>query len=170
LGFWIYFVFSRSGLFYDESTMKTVNYSLLLAFSLAGCAKINDAGMQLLSSSSPAVAVVNDTVLTGKAVLFTDRTGTLDLDSGTQLPLKCMGNLRFTATRSGVVSLACNDGTTALMTFTTIHETSGYGTGKTDRGVASFTFGLDREQASAYLKLPGSKTPDVAPVTATKPQ
>jgi hypothetical protein len=150
--------------------MKTINFSLLLVFFLSGCAKINDTTMLLLASTGPALAVVNGTVLTGKATLFTDRTGTLNLDSDSQPPLKCMGNLRYTASRSGFVTLVCSDGIDAQMSFAAINETSGYGYGKTARGLASFTFGLDKEAASAYLKLPGSKATGVAPVAGAQPQ
>jgi hypothetical protein len=143
--------------------MKTIVFSLLLSFILAGCAKINDTTMQLLSSSSAAVAVVNDTVLSGKAVLFTDRSGTLSLESGTEPQLKCMGRLRYTATQTGVVSLQCSDGTDALLTFTAISETSGHGSGKTARGMARFTYGLEMAEAAAYLKLPAIKPPVTAP-------
>ena len=150
--------------------MKSIAISLLATFFLASCAAINDTTMRLLASSSPAMAVVNDSVLTGKALLFTDRTGTLDLESDSQTPLKCMGKLSYTATKTGVVSLQCSDGTEALMTFTAISETSGYGSGRTDRGMASFTFGLEKAQAAAYLKQPSGTPPGTATEGGARPQ
>jgi hypothetical protein len=150
--------------------MKSKAIPLLSILIVVGCAKINDTTMRLLSSSSPAVAVVNDTVLTGTAVLFTDRSGTLNLESDTEPLLKCMGNLRYTATQTGTVSLKCSDGTESLMTFTAISETKGYGSGKTARGMAGFTFGLDMDEAAAYLKMPAGRPPGTAPDGAARPQ
>jgi hypothetical protein len=80
--------FARCEIFYDGFTMKSTTISLLFAVCLAGCAKINDTAMRMLASSSTALAVVNDTVLTGTAVLFTDRSGTLDLESDTKPQIK----------------------------------------------------------------------------------
>lgn len=150
--------------------MKSIAILLLVALFLAGCAKINDTTMQLLSSASPAMAVMNDTVLTGRALLYPDRTGTLDLVSGTEPQIKCMGKLRYTATQTGVASLKCSDGTDALLTFTAISEISGHGSGRTARGMARFTFGFEMTEASAYLQLPAVKPSDTAPEGGAKPQ
>jgi hypothetical protein len=150
--------------------MKSAAIWLTTTLFLASCAKVNDTAMNLLSSSSPAVAVVNGTLLTGKAVLFTDRTGTLDLQSNKEPVLKCMGRLRYTATQSGQVRLQCNDGTDAPMTFSTISETSGHGSGQTARGTAAFTYGLDMAEAAAYLKLPVDKPVDASPETGAQPR
>lgn len=137
--------------------MKPLALTTLLVFLLAGCAKINDASMRLFSSSAPALAVVDSTFLSGKVVVFTDRTGTINLESDAEPKLKCMGNLRYTATKTGAVSLKCSDGTDTLMSFTAISETSGYGRGRTARGQASYTFGMPAADAAAYLTLPPGK-------------
>ena len=130
----------------------------LIALSLAGCAKINDAGMRLLSSSVPAVAVVNDMLLTGQAVVFTDRTGTLNLESSEAPKLKCMGHVRYTASKTGVARLNCSDGTDFQASFTAIGETSGYGKSMTARGgPVSYAFGMPAANAAAYLTLPPGK-------------
>jgi hypothetical protein len=163
-------VFALSGIFYDGIDMKSIAVSFISALALAGCARINDTTMQLLSTSSPALAVVNDTALTGNVVLFSDRTGTLSLESDAEPPLKCMGHLRFTASETGVVNLKCSDGTDALMTFIAIRETRGHGSGKTARGMARFTFGFDAAEAAAYLRLPADKRPGATPEAAARPQ
>jgi hypothetical protein len=137
--------------------MKTLTLSALLILALTGCAKVNDTGMRLLASSSPALAVVDDTLLSGKVTVYIDRSGTVNLESGPLSGLKCMGTLRYTATRSGVVNLQCSNGTNALMNFNAIGETSGYGGGKTAKGLATFAFGLEPADAMAYLKLPAGK-------------
>ena len=147
--------------------MTSRTLACLLMLALTGCAKINDAGMRLLSSSAPAVAVVNDTLLTGTALVFTDRTGTLKLESSLDPKMKCLGQMRYTATQTGMVSLKCSQGTEAHLTFTATHETRGYGTGTTGKGPASFTFGMEPGDAAAYLMLPAGKrimlTPDGTP-------
>ena len=137
--------------------MKRLVFPLLGVITLLGCAKINDAGMGLLSSSSLAVAVINDTLLMGKAVVYTDRTGTLNLESSDDPKIRCMGNIRYTASRSGSAQLKCSDGSEAVMAFNAIGETRGYGDGKSSRGPASFVFGLPIASASAYLILPAGK-------------
>lgn len=137
--------------------MKSFVLTPLIVLSLAGCAKINDAGMRLLSSSAPAVAVMNDTLLTGQAVVFADRTGTLSLESGTEPKLKCMGHLHYTASKTGVARLNCSDGTDVQMSFTAISETTGYGSGRTARGPVSYAFGMPAADATAYLALPPGK-------------
>jgi hypothetical protein len=137
--------------------MKCFVLLMFAATGLVGCAKINDVGMGMLSSSSLAVAVINDTLLTGKAVVYTDRTGTLNLESDTEPKLKCMGNIRYTASRSGSAVLKCSDGNEAAMQFNAMGETRGYGSGKSNRGTASFAFGLPLASAAAYLTLPAGK-------------
>lgn len=69
----------------------------------------------------------------------------------------CFGNLRYTATSSGVLDLRCNEGTNVALPFTLITETRGYAYGSTDAGTASLTFGLPDEEALAYLRAPAGK-------------
>lgn len=137
--------------------MKTFALSALLILTVAGCARINDAGMRLVASSAPAMALVQDTLLSGKAVMSVDRSGTLNLESDTEPKVKCMGTMRYTATTSGVATLKCSNGADVLMPFTTISETQGYGSSRTAQGVASFTFGLAPMDAAAYLTPPPGK-------------
>jgi hypothetical protein len=137
--------------------MKSAPIWLTATLFLASCAKINDTAMNLMSSSSPAVAVVGGNLLTGTAVLFTDRTGTLDLESGAEPRVKCLGTLSFTATRTGLAKLKCSDGAEALMYFSVVGETKGYGVGDAAKGAASFTFGFEPSEAAAYLTPPPGK-------------
>lgn len=140
---------------YHHSAMKAYTTSLMLALSLAGCAKINDVGMRLISSSAPALAVVNETLLSGEVKLFTDRTGTVALNAGGGL--QCMGNMRYTASKSGAINLKCSDNTEASLSFNALSETSGFASGRGARGPASLTFGLEPAKAVAYLTLPPGK-------------
>jgi hypothetical protein len=150
--------FARPEISYDGLMMKAVALiSLPVSLLMAGCASMNDAAMALQSSSTSAVAVVHETLLLGTAVIFNDRTGTLNLESDTEPRVKCMGTLRYTSTRTGVAKLTCSDGADALMYFSAIGETRGYGTGTTAKGTASFTFGFELAEASAYLTPPPGK-------------
>lgn len=143
-------------LWQHDRAMKTSALLTLLALALAGCAKINDAGMKLVASNAPAYAVVNGTFLAGTASLYVDRSGTISLDASSG-GLKCMGRLRYTATKSGVIALQCSDGTDALLNFTAVRETSGYASGPTAAGQASLAFGFEANDAAAYLTLPRGK-------------
>lgn len=134
--------------------MKKTALPLLVLATLvcvAGCAKINDAGRRLLASSAPALAVVNGTLLSGKVSVFTDRTGTVTLESER---LSCSGNQRYTATRTGVFNLNCSDGSDLQLSFVALAETSGHARGRTAAGTASLTYGLEPAVAVAYLELP----------------
>lgn len=137
--------------------MKTPFLSMLLLSSLAGCAKINDAGMRLVASSAPAFAVVNGTWLSGSTSLHVDRTGSVSLDASDGTGLKCMGRLRYTASTSGVIHLQCSDGSGAALNFNAVQETRGYGSGHTARGPVSLAFGFEAAEAAAYLALPAGK-------------
>lgn len=135
--------------------MRTLTPFIVLVLSLAGCAKINDVGMRLISSSAPALAVVNETLLSGELKLFTDRTGTVALNAGSAL--QCMGNMRYTASKSGAINLKCSDNTEVSLNFNALSETSGFASGRGARGPASLTFGLEPANAAAYLTLPPGK-------------
>lgn len=142
---------------YDDRIMKTFALASLLLLTITGCARINDVGMRLVASSAFAMALVHDTVLSGKAVMSVDRSGTLNLESDTEPKVKCMGTMRYTATTSGVATLKCSNGADVLMPFNAISETKGYGSGRTAQGLASFTFGMDPEDAIAYLRPAAGK-------------
>ncbi|MDE2616201.1 MAG: hypothetical protein KGL73_04155 [Burkholderiales bacterium] len=133
-------------------------HSVLLlagALLLGGCAAVNDATMRVLATPSPAWAVVGDKLLTGQALIYTDRSGTLELQTAADPALSCMGTMRYTATRSGTVNLRCNNGLQAQLPFTALGEASGYG-GATG-GPVSFAYGLEPGPARAWLTPPAGK-------------
>jgi len=140
-----------------KTNARTLAMSLLLAALLPGCASMNDMTMKLLSSTAPALAVIDARVLAGEVRLYTDRTGTLNLESSAEPALNCAGSLRYTASTSGVMNLRCSDGSEALLPFTALGETSGHASGLTARGTASLTYGLAPEQARAWLTAPPGK-------------
>lgn len=125
------------------------------ALLLGGCAAVNDATMRALATSAPVLAVVGERVLSGDVLLYTDRSGKLQLRSESEPALSCMGALRYTATSSGTVNLSCSDGRQAQLPFTALGETSGHG--GTAGGPISFTYGLAPESARAWLTPPPGK-------------
>ena len=140
--------------------MKCYAYTrsvLLLAGALllGGCAAVNDATMRALATSAPALAVAGERVLTGEILLYTDRSGKLQLRSESEPALSCMGTLRYTATTSGTVNLSCSDGRQAQLPFTALGETSGHG--GIPGGPISFTYGQAPEPARAWLTPPPGK-------------
>lgn len=139
-----------------KTNARTLAMSLLLTALLPGCASMNDMTMSLLSSTAPALAVIDARVFAGEVRLYTDRTGTVDLLAA-EPAISCAGNLRYTASTSGVVNLRCSDGSEALLPFTALGETSGHASGPTARGTASLTYGLPPEQARAWLTAPAGK-------------
>lgn len=130
---------------------------IALPLILGGCAKVNDITMRAFATPAWSHAVVGSTVLTGRTMLYGDRSGTLELQAGGDKGLSCMGTMRYTSTNKGVVNLRCSDGLEVQMDFTALTEATGYGQGRFPGGVASFTYGLDAEGAHAWLVAPSGK-------------
>lgn len=130
---------------------------LALPLALAGCAAVNDATMRALATPVPALAVVGERVLKGEALLYTDRSGKLTLESGGDNALSCMGALRYTSSTGGIVNLRCSDGSQAQLPFAALGEMSGHARGNSAQGAVSLTYGLDPEPARAWLTPPAGK-------------
>lgn len=128
---------------------------LTLTVLLGGCAALNDATMRALASSAPALAVIGERVYTGEMLLYTDRSGRLQLLSQAEPTLSCIGTLRYTATTSGSVALSCSDGTQARLPFNALGETSGYA--GVAGGPISLSYGLAPDAARAWLTAPPGK-------------
>ncbi|MBK7001464.1 MAG: hypothetical protein IPH35_16260 [Rhodoferax sp.] len=139
----------------------------IVAWSLGGCALVNEASSLALSTAVPAQAVVNEQLVRGELVLSPDRTGLATLradpppadaaaraDGSGPVLTSCVGRLRYTATTAGVVDLRCNDGAMAELRVTLIGDTRGYGYGEGNTGLASMVFGMTPREARAYLPLP----------------
>lgn len=139
-----------------KSTAPTRSVLLLTGtLLLGGCAAVNDITMRALATSAPALALVGERILTGEILLYTDRSGKLQLRSESEPSLSCMGTLRYAATSSGTVNLSCSDGRQAQLPFTALGETSGYSA--TVGGPVSFTYGLAPDSARAWLTPPPGK-------------
>jgi hypothetical protein len=113
--------------------------------------------MGLFSATAPVLAILHDDLFVGEAVGYLDRTGTLDLKSTVDPDLRCVGQFHYTGSKTGVASVRCNDGAQAELSFNSLGPLSGYGYGNSSRGPASFTYGLNPEDAAQYLKLPYGK-------------
>ena len=137
--------------------LPTVALLLAAPLALGGCAALNEATMRALATPAPALAVVGDRVLAGEALLYTDRSATLQLGSVTTPALSCMGAMRYTSSTGGTVQLSCSDGTQARLPFTALTETSGHGSSRAGSLSVSFTYGLEPEPARAWLIAPAGK-------------
>lgn len=127
---------------------------------LTGCAQINDTGMSLLSSTVPAVAIVDAQLLQGEIKLFPDHTGTVTLRApglGAASLTSCVGRLRYTATTTGSIDLRCNGGVMADVKTTLLGDTRGYGYGSTASGMASLAFGMTSAESRAHLIVPPNR-------------
>lgn len=124
--------------------------------------------MTLMASSVGAVAVVQDTLLLGKVVLLTNRSGTVNLAEPAPAPapsavastvprLTCTGSLYYTATTTGVINLRCSDGTVEGLAFTAVSATRGVVNGSTARGPMSLVFGMAPADAVGILTPPAGQ-------------
>lgn len=137
--------------------MKRLALPLLFVVVLAGCAKINDTSMRILATPASAVAVVGDTLMSGRALLYVDRTGTLSLGSSDG-SIQCSGTMRYTATHTGVANLRCSNGDEIGMGFVAVREAIGHGNGQDSQGrQASFTYGLALQDALGFLRPPAGR-------------
>lgn len=141
--------------------MSAKNHALLAfaaaALCLAGCAKVNDTSLRLVSTKVDAYAILNGQVLTGDVILIPDRTGRVIFSPEKGPELACLGSMRYTATHSGAMDLSCSDGTSTQLQYTLLTETRGYAFGTNAAGSASLVFGLSPQDARAYLTVPAGK-------------
>lgn len=110
-----------------------------------------------LASSVPAYAVVNGVLLEGRATILNDRSGGSLRLSSSQPSQNCMGDLRYTATAAGMLTLHCDGGVHLRMAFTAPEALRGFGSGTTEQGPAGFTWGMGSADASTYLPLPAGQ-------------
>lgn len=126
----------------------------LLATLPWGCARVNDAGMRLVSSKLSGMLIVNGQLLTGNVTLIPDRTGRVSFSAEKGKIRNCSGAMRYTASFGGEIDLRCNDGTQVALQTTLLSETRGYGYGGTAEVPASIAYGLSDEDALAFLTVP----------------
>jgi hypothetical protein len=144
--------------------MKAFLSASVLALSVVGCAQMDAKTRGWLASKVPAYAVVEGERLEGSATLFTDRTGTLQLSTAKNPDRVCVGTLRYLATVTGVLVLRCPGGPDAVLNFTVLSGTSGFGYAHTAQGASGVTWGMDARNAAAYLPVSVGPLPVVAPI------
>lgn len=120
---------------------------------MSGCAWMHGKAMRSVATPTLALAVIGDRLLTGKAVLYTDRRATVELSDDKDPALDCLGTMNYTNTTGGVLDLRCNDGSQIRLPYTTIGETQGHASG----GGVSLTYGLPPENARAWLMPPAGR-------------
>lgn len=158
------------------ATLRTVRLACLSAMALAlcGCAWMADKATRITATPSTAWAVIGEELLTGRALLYTDRSATLELASPTDpnddqaVPaISCLGVMRYNSTTTGLAQLHCSNGMQARMEYIAINDSKGYGRGHiadTPGAVASFTYGLSPEQARAWLLPPPGRQLALEPI------
>ena len=135
----------------------------LVTVFLCGCSTIDQTASNVFSSNADASAVFAGRVLLGKANFTTGREGTVHLQSDEPPSLNCFGNLRFTATASGVVGFACSDGSSPVVPFQALSPLRGSGRSQVGNNVFALTYGLQPEMAAAYLAVPVERLPRTKP-------
>lgn len=129
----------------------------ILVVAMAGCSTPGGGQMGIFSATAPVVAILHEDLMLGEAVGYMDRTGTISVRSAVNPELRCVGEFRYTGSKTGTATLRCNDGAEAVLSFNALSTLSGYGYGRTSRGPASFTYGLTPDEAAQYLTLPPRK-------------
>ena len=131
--------------------------SIVFAVSAGGGANAEEVRMGLFTVTLQVIAILDDNLFIGEAVAHIDRTGTIALRSAVDPKDRCVGSFRFTSLKGGLADMRCDDGVEAQLSFNALGVFSGYGYGSTLRGPASFTFGLNLEEAAAHLTVPQGK-------------
>ncbi len=138
--------------------LRHLGWIALVGLGLPGCAMVNETGTKLFATTVNALAVVNGQPMQGGVQLLPDRTGSVSLRaSGAAVnataPLtQCAGRLHFTGTTSGEMDLRCNDDTMATLVFSMVSDATGYAYSRSGAVPASLTFGMNANEAKAYLR------------------
>jgi hypothetical protein len=128
-----------------------------LTLSMIADVRCEEAPMGLFSVKLTVIAILHGDLFVGEAIASVNRKGTIDLRSVRDANSKCSGSFQFTDAKTGVADMRCNDGSAARLSFSALSTFSGYGSGSTPNGPASFTFGLRPEVAALHLILPPGK-------------
>ena len=146
---------------FGYSRFAMVAAALATGFAISGCAKINEAGLGLVTTKVDAYAIVNAQLLTGNVYLVPDRTGRLVLGTDPDAASSCAGALRYTAVNAGLIDLHCGDGTLTKLDFNLVSESMGYAYGISGNQPISLVFGVSEQDAPAYLRPPAGQSVSV---------
>src|SRR5262245_37505512 len=125
-----------------------------LGFTAISHASAEETRSRLFSVTLLVIAILHDDLFVGEVIGYIDRTGTIDLRSALAPITKCVGSFRYTGPKTGLADMRCDDGVQVILSFNVLSIFSGYGYGNTSVGPASFTFGLDPEEAASHLMFP----------------
>ena len=134
---------------------KRFQGTLALCIALAGWTGSADAGP--LSSTGPVIAILGGELLVGEVTAHLAGWGTIALHSPSDPALTCVGEFSATDALGDAGQLKCSDGASATFEFQRLSLRRGHGTGKSNRGALSFTYGLTAEESAPYLKLPAGQ-------------
>ena len=140
-----------------RNSLCAVIAGVALGFTAISHANAEETRSRLFSVKLPVIAILHDDLFVGEVIGYIDRTGTIDLRSALAPITKCVGSFRYTGPKTGLADMRCDDGAQATLSFNALSIFSGYGYGNTPVGPASFTFGLDPEEAASHLMLPRGK-------------
>ena len=140
-----------------RSSLRGVIAGVALGFTAISDANGEETRSRLFSVTLPVIAILHDDLFVGDVIGYLDRTGTIDLRSTLAPITKCVGSFRYTGPKTGLADMRCDDGAQATLSFNALSAFSGYGYGDTPVGPASFTFGLDPQEATSHLTLPRGK-------------
>ena len=132
--------------------MSKRSLALGIGIALAGCSGTVQAGP--LSSTGPVIAILGGELLVGEVTAHLAGWGTIALRSRSNPALTCVGEFSATDALGDAGQLRCSDGASATFEFQRLSLRRGYGAGKSSRGALSFTYGLNAEESTPYLKLP----------------
>lgn len=132
---------------------------LLVTAGLSGCARVTDKLTRWLSTSVDAAAVFDGHLLRGPANFPSEREASFELVSADDSHLACMGNLRYTASLSGVIDFSCSDGRALSLPFRAYSPLSGTGKMALDSTEYALAYGLTPQNTAAYLALPMERLP-----------
>jgi hypothetical protein len=123
-----------------------------IAIAVAGCNGAVHAGS--LSSTGPVIAILGAELLVGEVTAHLAGWGTIALRSRSNPALTCVGEFGATEALGDAGQLRCSDGASVTFELQRLSLRRGYGAGTSSRGAFSFTYGLDAEESTPYLKLP----------------
>lgn len=137
--------------------MRAVVASVVLGCALLAGARGDEPRPRWLAVTLPVIAILHGELFVGEALAYLDRTGSIDVRAVLEPRARCSGRFRYTGPTTGLADMHCDDGAEAKLPFTTLSTFSGHGRGSTPAGPASFTFGLEPEEAAKHLELPPGK-------------
>lgn len=109
------------------------------------------AGCSVTSEVYGVVGEEND-IFNGKATGYQDGSGRIELHnaSGT----RCIGQFAYSTAKAGQGMLSCNDGQRAVIQFTSLTMTSGYGFGTSSTGrPVKFFYGMTPQMGAKYIGM-----------------